>query len=145
TESLELARSIPIYLTMLRDHPTDPEVLFDYGRALEYVDRLDSALQLYRDAASLNDKDVRPQLRMVAAYIDRPNPDIAGAKPSLDYAQKIAPANPDVLYWSGRQLFLEKKPEQAKRNLEAAVAAEPKNANYHFWLGKITHEGMDRL
>jgi predicted Zn finger-like uncharacterized protein len=142
--SPELARAMPIYIETLRENPNHPKVVFEYGRALELQNKLDAALQLYRDAASLDDKDPRPHLAIVAAYVDRQNPDLPSAKVSLAKAESISPNDLGVRYWSGRVALAEGDLDLAQRRLEAVVNDEPRNAWYRYWLGQV-HDRRDSL
>jgi tetratricopeptide (TPR) repeat protein len=147
----QLAQAIPIYLEALRKHPDDAKVIFEYGRALELLDRLEAALQLYRDAVKLDSDDPRPHLAIVKAFIEAPSPDIAAAKQSLKKAEELNAALPDVRFWSARILFTEGNYPEAQREMETAVNAQPANALYHYWLGKILlltdslYEGLGEL
>ncbi len=142
SESLNLARAMPVYLTTLRSEPKNPKILFEYGRALELIGDLSAALALYRDAATFDEKDVRPHLRMVAAYAEQAEPDVAKAKASLKRAKKIelqegGRARPDVRYWEARVALLEGRKHDAVAAMRLAVDAEPRNSVYAFWMGKV--------
>ncbi|CAN0589203.1 unnamed protein product, partial [Laminaria digitata] len=56
-DSQELAQAIPLYLSALKAEPRNPQVLFEYGRALELQGDLPAALALYRDAAAIDEQD----------------------------------------------------------------------------------------
>jgi predicted Zn finger-like uncharacterized protein len=136
----ELAQSIPLYLSALAEHPSDPRVLFEYGRALELQGQVVAALELYREAAQLDAKDVRPHLKMVSAYMEQPTPDTAAAKASLERARTIEMGSgrqvPDVGYWEARIAFAEGRVHDAVGALRLAVEAEEKNAVYAYWLAR---------
>jgi tetratricopeptide (TPR) repeat protein len=143
-ESSELAQAMPIYIEVTLLEPDNANANFEYGRALEIEGKLDSALQLYREAARNDANDSRPHLAIVAAYLDSPRPDFAAVHAPLKIAADLAPGKHEVKYWTGRLNFAEGKLESALRNLRGAVDQSPKNANYHFWLGKI-HRKQDSL
>jgi superkiller protein 3 len=143
-ESVKLAESVPVYLAALAKAPKDPSVLFEYGRALEIAGDINGALALYQEAASLDEKDVRPHLRMVAAFLERETPDMEAAKASLSRAQKIELAEgqrrSEVRFWEARVALKDKRPDDASQAMQSAVEQEPRNAEYFYWLGRVLEE-----
>ena len=141
-KSKDLATSIPIYLAALADFPAHPQVLFEYGRALELQGNVAGALELYREASALDVKDVRPHLKMVAAYMEQATPDTGAAKQALKRAQDIEMAsarqNNEVRYWEARIALIEDRIHDAVASMRMAVDSEPKNAIYQFWLGRAS-------
>lgn len=144
SQSSELSQAIPIYIEAWRKNPDDARVMFEYGRALELQNKLDEALQLYRDAAALNAKDPRPHLAVVKAFLDQTNPDIKAARESLKKATELAPNSHEVKFWNARISFSEENYEVAERFMKSAVAAAPKNAKYRYWYGRV-QEHQDSL
>lgn len=144
TRAPELAKAFAIYLDALQRNPQDATLFFEYGRALELQGQRGRALALYRDAIAIDEKDVRPHLAMIRQFMDRPQPDLDQAKASLKSAEQIAPLEPDVAYWKARIAYVEKRFEEAQRALEPALAAKPKNADYHYWSGRI-YDAMDSI
>ncbi|MCA9548546.1 MAG: tetratricopeptide repeat protein [Myxococcales bacterium] len=136
--SAELAQAIPLYLAALAAEPKNPQVLFEYGRALELQGDLPAALSLYRDAASLDEKDPRPHLKMVAAYLEQG--EVAEAKASLERGRNIEMASgvksAEVRYWEARVAMEDNRIHDAVASLRLAVDMEPRNALYHYWLGR---------
>ncbi|MCK6552639.1 tetratricopeptide repeat protein, partial [Myxococcota bacterium] len=139
-----VAEAIPIYLRVLATNPKNPTIMFEYGRALELQDDVMSALELYREAASLDEKDVRPHLKMAAAYIDKDDPDLKAASGSIQSARRIEAGtgrvNGHVRFWEGRLSLLERRLHDAEAALRSAVEAEPRNAIFHYWLGRALEE-----
>lgn len=137
--SKELAESIPLYLRALHAEPQNPQVLFEYGRALELQGDLSAALALYTDAASLDEKDPRPHLKMVAAHLEQG--DIPAAKVSLERGRTIEMAagakSAEVRFWDARVALDDRRIHDAVATMRSAVLLEPKNARYHYWLGKV--------
>lgn len=140
----KVAESIPIYLRLLAENPKNPTVMFEYGRALELMQDVTGALALYREAATLDEKDVRPHLKMAAAYLEQPAPDAAAATRSVEIARKIEAGsgivNGHVRFWEGRLALQEKRLHDAEGALRLAVEAEPRNAEFHFWLARALEE-----
>ncbi len=141
SDSTRLAESIPVYLAALAQSPKNPTVLFEYGRALEIEGDLTGALALYEEAASFDEKDVRPHLKMVAAFLDRTPPELEKAKASLARAHKIELAGgerrADVLFWEARAALSEKRNDDAAQAMRNAAELEPRNAEYQYWLGRV--------
>lgn len=139
-ESQDLAASVPLYLAALNDQPDNPQIIFEYGRALELEGRLANALALYREASMLDEKDVRPHLRMVQAFIERNPPSLDEAAASLKRAQGIELAsgrqNSEVRFWEARLALLTDRVHDAVSALRTATEAEPKNAVFHYWMGR---------
>lgn len=135
-----LAESIPVYLAALADAPKNPAVLFEYGRALEIQGDLSSALALYREAASFDEKDVRPHLKIVAAYLESDSPDLEAAKRSLKIAQKIelqsGQRNAEVRFWEARHALADGRASDAVQAMRQATELEPRNAVYQYWMGR---------
>src|SRR5262249_26235587 len=52
----KISEAVPIYLKLLADNPKNPTVMFEYGRALELQGNVNAALELYREAAALDEK-----------------------------------------------------------------------------------------
>lgn len=139
-ESKELAEAIPIYLQILRDRPGNPQALFEYGRALELTGDVGAAVALYKEAATLDEKDVRPHLKMVQAYLDQEEPDVKAAAKSLARAVKIetqagAPTA-EVAFWNARVALAEDRVHDAVAAMRNAVESEQNNAEFAFWLGR---------
>src|SRR5262249_7878365 len=111
-----------------------------YGRAMELQHNIGAALELYSEAAELDEKDVRPHLKMASAFIEKDPPDLAAAKKSVAIARKIeaGSAKPSglVRYWEARVALLDSKPHDAEAAMRSAVELEPRNALYHYWLGR---------
>jgi predicted Zn finger-like uncharacterized protein len=137
--SPELAQAIPLYLAALAAQPKNPQVLFEYGRALELQGDLPAALSLYRDAAALDEKDPRPHLKMVAAYLEQG--ELTDAKTSLERGRTIEMASGtksgEVRFWEARVAAEDGRIHDAVASLRLAVELEPRNALYHFWLGRV--------
>lgn len=135
-----VARAVPIYLKLLLDNPKNPTVMFEYGRAMELQHNIPAALELYGEAAGIDEKDVRPHLKMASAFIEAEPPDLANAARSVAFARKIeaggAKQSGLVRYWEARLALLENKPHDAEAAMRSAVELEPRNAIYHYWLGK---------
>ncbi len=140
SQSLELARAIPLYMTALSEQPQQPQVMFEFGRALELDGDLRAALALYEQAAAQDAKDVRPHLRMAAAYLDRKPVQLDKAKTHLSTAVTIerrAGMNvPEVRYWQARLAVLEGNHHDAVASMRQAVEKEPRNAEYQYFLGR---------
>jgi tetratricopeptide (TPR) repeat protein len=138
-QATTLAEAMPIYLAALNENARNPTVLFEYGRALEIQGNLGTALALYREATVIDEKDVRPHLKIVAAYLEAEPPDLDAANRSLKIAQKIELAagqrNAEVRFWEARHALLDKRPSDAVQAMRNAVEQEPRNANYHYWMG----------
>jgi tetratricopeptide (TPR) repeat protein len=143
-QSTRLAEAIPVYLGALAKSPKNPAVLFEYGRALEIAGDINGALALYREAAAIDEKDVRPHLKMVAAFLDRQPPDLAAAQASLTRAQKIELADGqrrgDVRFWEARYALMDKRLDDASQAMQNAVEQEPRNAEFHYWLGRVLEQ-----
>ncbi|MEE2900834.1 MAG: tetratricopeptide repeat protein, partial [Myxococcota bacterium] len=140
----ELAQAMPIYIEITLLQPDNANAIFEYGRAFEIIGQLDNALQLYREAAKQDETDARPHLAIVAAYLDSERPDLDAVRGPLKLAGDLAPGKHEVKYWNGRLNFAEGKLDASLRNLRGAVSQSPKNATYHFWLGKV-HRKQDSL
>ena len=136
-----LAKAVPLYLKAMADEPDNPQTMFEYGRLLEMQGNLRSALSLYEKAAVLDARDVRPHLKMVAAYLDPATKDIAAAQRALKAAQSIeingGLSLHEVRYWEGRVAYDRKKPREAVAAMRAAVEAAPSNPTYQYWMGRV--------
>lgn len=136
----QLSEAIPIYVRALREGPTDPKVMFEFGRALELDGELQAALALYAGAAALDDEDVRPHLRMAAAFVERNPPDMKAASKALNRAQAIENElghdDDRVRFWEARVAYLERRFADAVTSMRRAVEREPTNAEYQYWLGR---------
>jgi predicted Zn finger-like uncharacterized protein len=136
-----ISESIPIYLKLLAANPKNPTVMFEYGRALELEGEVNAALELYREAATLDQKDVRPHLKMAAANIEKDPPDLVAANKSISIARRIEAGsgrtNGHVRFWEARLALLEGKVHDAEAAMRSAVEAEPRNAIFHYWLGRM--------
>jgi predicted Zn finger-like uncharacterized protein len=139
-ESQDLAASVPLYLAALNDQPDNPQIIFEYGRALELEGRLQNALALYREASMLDEKDVRPHLRMVQAFIEQSPPALDEAASSLKRAQSIELSSgrpsSEVRFWEARLALLTDRVHDAVSALRTATEFEPKNAVFHYWMGR---------
>jgi len=139
-ESEALGAAFAHYVQAWAQAPENPKVLFELGRALELEGQLGNALSLYQEAASLDEEDVRPHLRMAAAFMEQASPDLAAAKASLKTAQAIerqrAMNDPAVRFWEARVALAEGRSNDAVSSMREAVEAEPKNSLYHYWLGQ---------
>ncbi|MEL7369474.1 MAG: tetratricopeptide repeat protein, partial [Myxococcota bacterium] len=137
--SQALAQAIPIYVQALREQPDNPQILFEYGRALELQGDLLGALALYGDAAKLDAKDVRPHLKMVSAHLEPSNLDLKAATRSLKRARSIEVSGglkmPEVSYWEARVALEDKRPRDAVNAMRSAIESAPTNAQYQYWLG----------
>lgn len=138
--SEELGRSIPIYLEAIASHPGNPEVLFEYGRALELQGDMSGAIELYKQAASVNEEDVRPHLKMVAALLNETPPKLDEAAASLEKAHEIELASgakaASVRFWEARLALASKRPKDAVAAMNKAADIEPSNAAYQLELGR---------
>ncbi len=139
-ESELLAQAIPLYERAMERDGDNPRILFEYGRGLELRGELPQALELYEKATALDANDVRPHLRVTAAYLEREPPDLEAAGGSLARAQKIeAQAGKqyaDVRFWEARYKILKREYSDAVASMRQAVEKEPRNAEFHYWLGK---------
>ncbi|MEM9112889.1 MAG: tetratricopeptide repeat protein [Myxococcota bacterium] len=139
-ESPALGAAFGHYIQAWEQAPEDPKVLFELGRALELEGQLGNALNLYQRAASLDADDVRPHLRMTAAYMEQASPDIEAAQASLKQAQSIERSKglnePEVRFWEARVALATDQTNEAVNSMREAVEAEPKNSVYHYWLGQ---------
>lgn len=139
SESKDLAEAIPLYLAALRAEPRNPQVLFEYGRALELQGDLSAALALYLDASKHDEDDPRPHLKMVAAYLDQDN--LAEAKKSLERGRTIEMASgvksAEVRFWEARVALADHRVHDAVASMRIAVDLEPRNALYHYWVGRV--------
>ena len=144
--SKALAKAIPMYLQALRDQPKNPQVLFEYGRALELQGDLRAALSLYENAAALDKTDVRPHLKMVAAHLDPSNVDLKAARASLAQARKIELQGGvtlgEVRFWEARVYYATgNKNREAVAAMRSAIDAYPSNPVYQYWMGRILEQG----
>lgn len=139
--SKELGEAIPTYLAVLEANPGNPQVLFEYGRGLEMTGDVQAALALYKEASSLDERDVRPHLKMVQAYLTQEEPDLAEATKSLKVAKKIeaqaGKPTAEVSFWDARVALTDRRVHDAESAMRQAVEMEPKNAEYAFWLGRV--------
>lgn len=71
--------------------------------------------------------------------------DFAGGRQAFDEALKKDPANAQALYFYGRFLLAENQAKAALPYLEKAVAGNPDDSNYHFWLGLAYGENAMRV
>ncbi len=135
-----VAKAVPIYLRLLADNPKNSTVMFEYGRAMELQDRITAALELYAEAAALDEKDVRPHLKIASALIEKDEPDLAGASKSIALARKIEAGSTLksglVRFWEARLALLENRGHDAESAMAGAVELEPRNATYHYWHGR---------
>lgn len=150
SQAKSLSKSIPVYLAALASAPKNPAVLFEYGRALEIQGDLTAALALYREAASFDEKDVRPHLKIVAAYLESESPNLEEAKRSLKIAQKIelqsGQRNAEVRFWEARHALAAgqasdasesmRLANEAAQSMRLATELEPRNALYQYWMGR---------
>lgn len=138
--SEQVAEAIPAYLAMLEAHPGNPQALFEYGRALELTGDVEAAVALYKEASSLDERDVRPHLKMVQAYLTQEPPDLDLAKVSHKRAKTIetqaGKPTAEVAYWEARVALEEGRVHDAESAMRQAVEMEPKNAEYAYWLGR---------
>ena len=136
-----LARSVPLFLKCLRDHPDNPRVLFEYGRALEIYGDLEGAITLYERTAELDQKDVRPHLKMVSAHLSQTPPAFKRAQASLKRAQDIelksGRQNAEVRFWEARIFLHANNTPKALVAIRRASEMEPRNAIYYYWLGQV--------
>lgn len=139
-DQAKVASAVPIYLKLLADNPKNSTVMFEYGRAMELQDRVQAALELYAEAAALDEKDVRPHLKIASALIEKDEPDLAEASKSIAQARKIeaGSARPSglVRYWEARLGLLENRGHDAESAMAQAVELEPRNAIFHYWHGR---------
>lgn len=139
-ESEALGAAFAHYIQVWSQAPENPKVLFELGRALELEGQLGNALSLYQEAAALDAEDVRPHLRMTAAFMEQAAPDLAAAEASLKTAQSIERRQglnvPEVRFWEARLALAHGRANEAVSSMREAVEAEPKNSLYHYWLGK---------
>lgn len=135
-----LAQSLPIYRECLESHPQNPLVLFEYGRALELQGQFAEALELYRKAASMDKKDVRPHLKIMAAQLSKTPPDLESALESLKQAQTIernlGQLKAEVRFGEAKLFIAKGHPAQAVASMRRATQIEPKNAIYQHMLGQ---------
>jgi predicted Zn finger-like uncharacterized protein len=144
SKSAELARAVPLYNEAVERDPKNANLSFEYGRALELQGQGERALEIYRQAVAINEKDARPYLAMIAFFMRSAKPNLDEAKAALKQAEKAAPLDPDTAFWKARIAFSEQRYEDAQRALEPALQAQPKNADYHYWSGRI-YDAMDSL
>lgn len=68
------------------------------------------------------------------------------AREEFEKAHKLAPDNPEVLFWLGRTYYLLDEYEKAKECLKKAVKISPTRYEYHSYLaytyGRLEHEGF---
>ncbi len=135
-----LGRAIPLYFDALIQRPNDPKVLFEYGRVLELQGDLAGALSLYARAAEIDEKDVRPHLKMVAAYLRPGSVDVERARRSLRSAQDIELASglkrASVRFWESRLAFEREDWAGAVSAMRQATELEPSNAEFLMALGQ---------
>ncbi len=143
-----LQEALPIYAALLEAHPKNPAVMFEHGRALEIQGKFDEALDLYRRAAALDAADARPHLKIVAAHIERPEPDVGAAEDALNAARATKPEDDGqkalIEFWAGRVAIAGGQPRKAVTHLRKASEAEPKNASFQYWYG-MALESTDSL
>ena len=139
--SMLLAKAVPMYLSTMREQPKNPQTMFEYGRALELQGDLRGALALYESAAELDAKDVRPHLKMIAAYLSPSNLDVAAAQTSLKRARSIELTSgrsvPEVRFWEARVAFAAGQRREARSAMRRAVEGAPTDPLYQFWMGKV--------
>lgn len=132
----ELAVAEVICVDVMRRNPSSTDVLFECGRVLEVGGRTAAALDLYREAAFVDDRDGRPYIAMASALMVQRVPEPARARAMLDEAMKRAPNNPDVQYWLGRIEYEQGAYDQARTALEAAIKGSRARPDFHLWLGR---------
>lgn len=121
--------------SLAADRPGDPRVRMSLSRLLAASGDLEDATRAAAEACRVAPSDIAAWSQLASIYSDSGNADRLGDV--VQTMRRIDPKNASTLYYSAAEEFMQGHPEPARRDAEAAIAADPLRADAHNLVGII--------
>jgi tetratricopeptide (TPR) repeat protein len=126
--------ALPMFQTLLRQHPSVPFLHYAYGTALASLSQFDEAKIEFRSEREISPASELPDIRLAAIQLRVGEP--VGALPSAKHAIELAPDSAEAHYLLGRTYLELGQADPALRELETAAKLAPSSPEVHFNLAR---------
>ena len=125
-----------------RQHPDDPEILFEFGKACLELDLFEDAVPALENASRMRPDNDSYAYVLASAHVSKKEYDAAGR--IFERLLQKHPRDPILNYAMGSLLFLEVKLDQAEPYLRKSVELNPDQNAAYYYLGLIAEgKGQD--
>ena len=124
-ERLGPEEAAAVLTDLTRERPTDAEAHAQLSRARLAAGDAFGAASAAERAAALQPGDAGRWTGLAQALLALDPPQPAAADAALDRAERLAPADADILYWRGRVAFAMKDPVRGRAVWESLLAKLP--------------------
>lgn len=128
-------RALQLLDAWQKDYPDDAYPWYVQGKLYEGLRNTNKAIECYRRALKLDDKQVSARLRLATLLMSSHQHDEAGRH--FETCLENAPDDPEVLTGWGRWLVVKLRNDEARRVLKKALELDPKNLPARLEMGEL--------